>query len=290
MARKKHVRGEKVELFEGRKIVRNKEVAPSSNHYFTEETEDAIRRWQAATSKVEQDRIYTQHIHHVFELLAQKLIYTYRIKHLDCDFDDLMASCVSFLYQTLPKFDTSAGAKAFSYFNISCRNFLFAYALRNKQYNYRYQLSSTGSESELEDEDAPKETEKVAAATNVLEGAAIRREMRNEIEIMLKTMEEYAEEHAGKNSSTPTPEQRVITGIRMLCEDLETLDLLNKKDVYTYLKEITGLEPRQLANILTRIRRFYRESDDSKILREYIADINSNLYVDAEVEDRQDDE
>ena len=48
------------------------------------------------------------------------------INYLNCQIkcQILKSDCVSFLYETLEKFDPSKGSKAFSYFNVVAKNWL----------------------------------------------------------------------------------------------------------------------------------------------------------------------
>ena len=47
--------------------------------------------------------------------------------------------------------------------------------------------------------------------------------------------------------------------------DLDNLDFLNKRAIFVYLREISGLNPKQLSVSISNIRKYYREvvgSDD----------------------------
>ena len=84
--------------------------------YFNEDTQTAIENFQATDSISEKDKIYTAEIMPAFEKLAENLIFIHKFTSLHESFDDLKNNCVTFLYETLYKFDASRGSKAFSYF------------------------------------------------------------------------------------------------------------------------------------------------------------------------------
>ena len=58
------------------------------------------------------------------EGLSENLIFIHGFAKDKEHFTVLKSDCVSFLYETLEKFDRDRGSKAFSYFNVCAKNFL----------------------------------------------------------------------------------------------------------------------------------------------------------------------
>jgi hypothetical protein len=54
-------------------------------------------------------------------------------------------------------------------------------------------------------------------------------------------------------------ERRVIEAIKILMEDPDNIEIFNKKAIYLYIREITGLNTKQIVNNLTRVRMRYKE-------------------------------
>ena len=54
-------------------------------------------------------------------------------------------------------------------------------------------------------------------------------------------------------------EKRVIQAIRILFEESDNIEIFNKKAIYLYIREITGLNTKQVVSSLNRIRARYRE-------------------------------
>ena len=48
--------------------------------------------------------------------------------------------------------------------------------------------------------------------------------------------------------------KNVIEAVKILCESVDDLEILNKKAVYLYLREITGLNTKQVVSNLNKIR------------------------------------
>ena len=53
-------------------------------------------------------------------------------------------------------------------------------------------------------------------------------------------------------------EKRVIKAVKILLENVQDIEILNKKAVYLYLREMTGLKTKQIVNTLNKMRTRYR--------------------------------
>lgn len=53
--------------------------------------------------------------------------------------------------------------------------------------------------------------------------------------------------------------KKVLDAIRILLENPDKIEIFNKKAVYLYVREITGLNTKQIANNLNRLRERYNE-------------------------------
>ena len=54
-------------------------------------------------------------------------------------------------------------------------------------------------------------------------------------------------------------DKKVISSIEYMLENLEKLEILNKKAIYLYLREMTGLTTKQLAPTLRKVKVEYRQ-------------------------------
>ncbi len=54
-------------------------------------------------------------------------------------------------------------------------------------------------------------------------------------------------------------ERKVVDAIYILLEDADHIEIFNKKAVYLYIREITGLNTKQIVNNLNRVRIRYKE-------------------------------
>ena len=53
-------------------------------------------------------------------------------------------------------------------------------------------------------------------------------------------------------------EKKVLNAIKILFESIDEIEIFNKKAIYLYMREITGLNTKQIVNNLNRIRKRYR--------------------------------
>ena len=52
-------------------------------------------------------------------------------------------------------------------------------------------------------------------------------------------------------------EQKVLKAVKILFESSDDIEIFNKKAVYLYLRELTGLNTKQVVNNLNKMRRKY---------------------------------
>jgi hypothetical protein len=53
-------------------------------------------------------------------------------------------------------------------------------------------------------------------------------------------------------------EQKVLDAVVTLMENIEQIEIFNKKAVYLYMREITGLNTKQIVSALNKMRERYR--------------------------------
>ena len=65
-------------------------------------------------------------------------------------------------------------------------------------------------------------------------------------------LDDWEEEELKEN------EKRVVQAIKILLKEPDAIEIFNKKAVYLYLREITGLNTKQIVNNLNKIRIRYK--------------------------------
>ncbi len=54
-------------------------------------------------------------------------------------------------------------------------------------------------------------------------------------------------------------EKKTLQAIQILFDESQNIEIFNKKAIYLYIREITGLNTKQVVNSLNKIRKRYRE-------------------------------
>ena len=109
----------------------------SKKLYFGKEAHEAIVKYQSTDCRKEKHAIYETSIKNSFHKLVENLIFIHGFVKRPENFNSVKSDCVSFLYETLEKFDPARGSKAFSYFNVCAKNFLIIRANKRKKISQR---------------------------------------------------------------------------------------------------------------------------------------------------------
>ena len=105
-----------------KRIIRRRKSG--SKNYFNTDTQAAIVSYQNSDCLDEKNKLYVDQILPAFEKLAQNLIFIYGFISPGEPYEHLKNDCVSFLFETIHKWDPGKGTKAFSYFNVVAKNWL----------------------------------------------------------------------------------------------------------------------------------------------------------------------
>ena len=54
-------------------------------------------------------------------------------------------------------------------------------------------------------------------------------------------------------------EKRVVQAINILFESVDEIEIFNKKAIYLYMREITGLNTKQIVSVLSKVKVKYRK-------------------------------
>lgn len=214
--------------------------------YFTAETQKNIVLYQKSTCKAERDKIYVEHIMPAFNELVQSLISVYKFRAVNEDINHLKSDCSNFLFEVIHKWNPDNGTKAFSYFNVVAKNWLTINSRRlAKNANRCVSLSDSDSMSladkkfilDTNIEPSPEELER-------------RQSMPGIIDDMLVFIEDLLKDER---------DIRCIKAVQQIFRNIDDLDYLNKRAVFVYLREISGLNSAELSSSLSSIRKHYRK-------------------------------
>jgi hypothetical protein len=209
------------------------------NHYFTKVTEQAIIDYCATDNLNVRTQLYIDHIQPAFNELVTKIVYTYKFTSLE-NIDVLKEDCKVWLTTILGKFDPTQGTKAFSYFSVVTKNWFTHKAKQQTKKNRR----------EIEYDSMIREIEAVSSGDN--EDLFDEQEDREFWQFLLVEIKSW------ENPNLKPNEQKVLDAILTLMNNVDQIEIFNKKAIYLYMREITGLNTKQIVSCLNKMREKFR--------------------------------
>jgi hypothetical protein len=208
------------------------------NHYFTQVHEDAIVRYARITCVRERTELYVNLIQPAFNEMVDKIVFTYKFTNLP-NIDYLRDECKIWLMTILDKFDPAKGSKAFSYFSVITKNWFIHEVKKRQKRNRR----------EVDYDNISKRHEQQHLSTN--ESYITHREEEEFWSSFYKELSSWDVSQMKEN------DLKVYQAINILFESKEDIEIFNKKAIYLYLREITGLNTKQIVNSLKKFRKKY---------------------------------
>ncbi len=214
----------------------------TKNNYFTKVHEDAIVKYASSSSRQEKSELYMKLIQPAFDEMVNKIIFTYKFNNLP-NIDYLRDDCKIWLTTILDKYDPNKGSKAFSYFSVVTKNWFIHKVKKNskqlrRESSYEEIVSRGGSDS-------------LGTSSNVADYAT----QREELEFWSSLLEQIEKWDTG---NLKTNEKSVLQAVKVLLTNVDDIEIFNKKAVYLYLRELTGLNTKQVVNNLNKLREKYR--------------------------------
>jgi len=221
----------------------------NKNHYFTKVHEDAIVRYCKSTDNKERNELYKEYIGPVFDEMVDKIVYTYKFNTLP-NIDALRDDCKNWLITILNKFDPDKGSKAFTYFSVVSKNWFIAQVKKtSKKSKKEVHIDDFYLDRTNEDRTYNHYEESLVVYNTYLHD-------RERLEFFTNLSSEI-----NKWSAMPLRpnERKTIEAVKILFSESNQIEIFNKKAIYLYIREITGLNTKQVVSSLNKIRKKYRE-------------------------------
>lgn len=227
-----------------------------NNFYFTKETEDAIIRYAQTDSKEERNQLYKTHIGPTLKELIDNVVQVYKFGTLP-NIAYSKEECLLYLMSILNKFDknkistrTNKTSSAFNYLTVVSKHFFFALFRKNKKQKYE----------EIDIEDLYKSTSQQATnldnpeeivTYNEYDLALERHEFK---QALLEEFETWKIIYKNDQALIKT-----LSAIIILIENINEIDFFNKKGIFVYLRELTGLETKDISISIKKIGFLFKE-------------------------------
>ena len=213
-----------------------------SNKYWTKITECAVSAYNQTTETdqlVLREKIYRRFIFPAYMKLAENLINKMKCDYINSSFVDLQTDLVTYLTMRLDKFNPNAG-KAYSYYTRTSFNYLIA-----------------------ENQKGYSKLKKKAEPVNIDDQRNVITEMHNDEmrETLKYFMDAYVEYCYDNLNSIFTNQSdiHVADSILHIFETRENIEQFNKKALYVFIRERTGLETNNITRVIKVLKQIYNE-------------------------------
>jgi len=207
--------------------------------YFTQVHEDAILKYAASSCRKEKTKLYVELIQPAFNEMVDKIVFTYKFTTLP-NIDELRDDCKIWLTTILGKYDVSKKSKAFSYFSVITKNWFI----------HKVKQRAKRAKREVDYDDAIKElTFEQIVYYDTHEKDREKKEFWEHLEL---EMDGWGTNDMNEN------ERKVYNAIRTILNSVEEIEIFNKKAIYLYLREITGMNTKQIVTQLNKFRKKYK--------------------------------
>ena len=231
-----------------RKRQKNAENSEPKNlrFYFTGETQEAIVEFQKSVDKRVREKLFVEKIMPAFEKLVENLINIHKFSGLHDTYEDLKNDCVNFLFETIHKFNPNMGTNAFSYFNVVAKNWLI---IKTKQKAQRGKRDIS-----IDDPKGLTVSEmQVIEEKGTIPSQDFFLENNENIASILRLMYEIRSRVKVEN------ELLCINSVITIFENINDIDILNKSAILLYIRELSGLSPKQLTTSMQSVKKHYNK-------------------------------
>jgi len=212
-----------------------------SNVYFTKITDYAISAYNRTDVHFAlREKIYRRFIYPAFMKMAENLINKVKPTYIDSTFTDLQTDLVTYLTERLNKFNPNAG-KAYSYYTRTSFNYLIAE--NQKAYS---KLKADALEIDVDEQ------------RNIITEIH-NEEMQETLHYFMDAYIEYCYENLNYIFTNPA-DIHVADSVLHIFESRENIEDFNKKALYIFIRERTGLETSNITRVVKVLKQIYDEN------------------------------
>jgi hypothetical protein len=192
---------------------------------------------QSVENEALREKIYRRFIYPAFLKLSENIINKIKPDYIDSSFQDLQTDLVTFLTARLNKFNPNAG-KAYSYYTRTALNYIIA----ENQKGYAKVKADT---LEIDIDERRNVITEIHNA-----------EMRETLEYFMDAYIEYCYDNLNYIFTNPT-DIHVADSVLHIFESRENIENFNKKALYIFIRERTGLETTNITRVIKVLKDIY---------------------------------
>jgi hypothetical protein len=219
-----------------------KKRRPKSKNYFTQDTENAIVRYNNETDPEVRSKIYEREIHYPFFKLTENIIHTFKFYYTEVDdIEHLQHEVICFLLSKIHLFNPERGAKAYSYFGTICKNYLIV----SNTKNYKKRIDKA---------DVVEAEENEKFSYHIDDNPA-----KDELSEFIDLFVEYVEEHIYELFPKKN-DAEVADAILEIFRKREDIDIFNKKALYIYIREMVDAKTPKITKIANQLYSIFKDN------------------------------
>jgi len=210
-----------------------------NKRYFTKITEIAINAYNNCDNQHLKNKIYNRFIHYPFDKLSENVIHTYKTYYFDDPYEDVKANVVAFLNEKIDRFD-GANGRAFSYFTVVARNYLF------NENNKNYERMKSRENIDAID------------LNRNITNEVINQQIQEEKSDFIDHYVDYIDEHL-YDLFLKDRDRAIADSINELFRNRIDLYSYNKKALYILIRERTGVDTQYITKVINKMKSIYTE-------------------------------
>ncbi len=220
-------------------VIQPQKKRQTNKVYFTQETEEAIIKYNKSTDLEEREQIFREKIYGPLDKLAENVINRFKFPYMEGTFDEIKAQVVSFLVINLHKFTEDKG-KAFSYFSVIAKNYLILH--NNNSYKEEKRVLYFSDQ-----------TEESFTLEEMLIVEPETRDSTVDMKEFLRLLVDYWEFNTTKIFKKKR-DIEIASAIVKLIERIDNIDNFNKKALYLMVREMTNYKTAHITKVINKMR------------------------------------
>lgn len=216
-----------------------KKKAKLGKIYFTQDTEDAIIKYNKTDDPYEREMLYREHIQDPFDKLAENVINRFKFPYMEGTFEEVKSEVVSFLVINLHKFAHGKG-KAFSYFSVIAKNYLI---LHNNN-AYKEEKRSVYLVDKIDESFSLEET---------LIAEPEEEEIKSDSRDFIQLLVQYWDFNLTKIFKKKR-EVEIATAVVELLRRVDSIENFNKKALYLMIREMTNHKTSHITKVINKMK------------------------------------
>jgi len=226
----------------GRKKIKKR--PGTNNAYFTDTTQDSIKKFQLQEVGKDRNIIFEREILPALKKMAEYWVYAYGIESPIQSKDELVQGCVGFLHDSIHKWDSLRATKAFSYFNVIARNWLINVVNNHKKHRHRdISINDIDVQTLIHSKDVDEKLITQSPEHDMLDV---------EFVYQLKGRVKKIRENLNDESDF-----LVMDAIETVFDSAQQLDFMNRTALFVYIRELCRLDKRTISKSMSKIRKQY---------------------------------